>query len=105
MTLAELHTVVLDTGRVLVTLAEMFEATSTVIQLEIKAPETVPHLARYFEAHPADAERTVLTSFQEEALRQARELMPGIQIGRASCRERVENEAVAIGLDKEVHAG
>lgn len=81
MTLAELQSVVLDSGRGVVTLAEMYEATSTVIQLEIKAPETVPHLARYFEAHPADAERTVLTSFQEEALGQARELMPGIRRG------------------------
>ena len=81
LTLAQLQEVVLDSGRGVVTLAEMYEATSTVIQLEIKAPETVPYLARYFEAHPADAERTVLTSFQEEALREARELMPGIRRG------------------------
>src|SRR5699024_2863528 len=81
VTLAVLPAVDLDSGRGVVTLAEMYEATSTVIQLEIKAPETVPHLARYFEAHPADAERTVLTSFQEEALREARELMPGIRRG------------------------
>ncbi|MGO2361722.1 MAG: glycerophosphodiester phosphodiesterase, partial [Brachybacterium tyrofermentans] len=49
MTLAELRSVVLDSGFGVVTLQEMYEATRTVIQLEIKAPETVPYLARYFE--------------------------------------------------------
>src|SRR5699024_7435360 len=34
-----------------------------------------------FAAHPADAERTVLTIFQADALREAREPMPGIRRG------------------------
>src|SRR5690625_6632337 len=72
MTLAELQSVVLDSGHGVVTLAEMYDATSTVIQLEIKAPETVPYLARYFEAHPADAERTVLRSEEHTSELQSR---------------------------------
>lgn len=81
MTLAELRSAVLDSGRGVVTLAEMYDATSTTIQLEVKAPETVPFLARYFGAHPEQAERTVLTSFQEEPLRQASEHLPGVPRG------------------------
>src|SRR5699024_6004214 len=81
MTLAELQSVVLDSGRGVVTLAEMYEATSTVIQLELKAPETVPHLARCPAPRPADAARSVLTSSQEGPLREARELRPGVGRG------------------------
>lgn len=81
MTLAELRSVVLDSGFGVVTLQEMYEATRTVIQLEIKAPETVPYLARYFEAHPEHASRTQLTSFKEEPLRAAMELFPDVPRG------------------------
>lgn len=81
MTLAELQDVVLDSGHGVVTLAEMYDATSTVIQLEIKAPETVPYLARYFEARSADAERTILMSFKEDSLREAAELAPDVRRG------------------------
>lgn len=81
MTLAELRSVVLDSGFGVVTLQEMYEATRTVIQLEIKAPETVPYLARYFEAHPEHAARTQLTSFKEEPLREAMELFPDVPRG------------------------
>lgn len=81
MTLAQLRAVVLDSGRGVVTLGEMYEATSTVIQLEIKAAETVPYLAAYFQAHPEHAERTVLTSFQEAPLHEAITAMPQIPRG------------------------
>ncbi|MGP9680825.1 glycerophosphodiester phosphodiesterase [Brachybacterium sp. AOP3-A1-3] len=81
MTLAQLRSVVLDSGTGVVTLGEMYEATSTVIQLEIKAPDTVPYLARYFADHPDHAARTQLTSFKEEPLREARELFPDVPRG------------------------
>lgn len=81
LTLAELQDVLLDSGRGVVTLAEMYDATSAVIQLEIKAPETVPYLARFFDARPTDAERTVLMSFHEGSLHEASELMPHIPRG------------------------
>jgi glycerophosphoryl diester phosphodiesterase len=81
LTMAQLQAAVLDSGRGVVSLAEMYEATSTGIQLEIKAPETVPHLARYFAEHRADAERTVLMSFQEDALHEAARLMPQVRRG------------------------
>jgi glycerophosphoryl diester phosphodiesterase len=81
LTLSELRAVVLDSGRGVVTLAEMYDATSTAIQLEIKADATVPYLAEFFAARPADAERTVLTSFHQAALREAAERMPQIDRG------------------------
>ncbi|WP_154795323.1 glycerophosphodiester phosphodiesterase [Occultella kanbiaonis] len=80
LTLAELQAVVLDSGRGVVSLAEMYDATSTVIQLEVKDPATVPFLAEFFAARPEDAARTIVTGFDPDALRQAAELMP--QIGR-----------------------
>lgn len=81
LTLAELRAARLDSGHGVVTLAEMYEATSTFIQLEIKAPETVPYLARYFAEHPDHARRTMLTSFKHDALREAAALMPDVPRG------------------------
>ncbi|SKC38255.1 glycerophosphoryl diester phosphodiesterase [Krasilnikoviella flava] len=78
LTLAQLQAARLDSGRGVVTLAEMYAATRTFIQLEIKDPATVPHLASYFSTHPDDAGRTILTGFDPDALRHAAELMPTI---------------------------
>lgn len=78
LTIAELQAAVLDSGRGVVTLAEMYEATRTFIQLEIKDPATVPHLARFFEDHPDHAQRTILTGFDPDALRRCSELMPTV---------------------------
>jgi glycerophosphoryl diester phosphodiesterase len=80
LTLAQLQSVTLDSGRGVVTLAEMYDATKADIQLEIKDPATVPYLARYFAEHPDAAARTILTSFHANALHEAAELMP--QMGR-----------------------
>ncbi|MDQ0644853.1 glycerophosphodiester phosphodiesterase [Microbacterium murale] len=80
LTLAQLQAATLDSGRGVVTLAEMYDATHTFIQLEIKDPAVVPHLARFFEERPDDAARTVLTGFDADAVRHAAEMMP--QIGR-----------------------
>ncbi|MDN5892771.1 MAG: glycerophosphodiester phosphodiesterase [Nocardioides sp.] len=78
LTIAQLQAAVLDSGRGVVTLAEMYEATHTFIQLEIKDPATVSHLARFFEDHPDHAQRTILTGFDPDALRRCSELMPTI---------------------------
>lgn len=78
LTIAQLQAAVLDSGRGVVTLEEMYEATHTFIQLEIKDPATVPHLAEFFAQHPDRAQRTILTGFNPDALRQASELMPNI---------------------------
>lgn len=78
LTIEQLQNVVLDSGRGVVTLAEMYEATTTFIQLEIKDPAAVPHLATFFEQHPEYAQRTILTGFNPDALRRCSELMPTI---------------------------
>jgi glycerophosphoryl diester phosphodiesterase len=87
LTLAELQAVTLTSGRGVVSLAEMYEATTSGIQLEIKAPETVPYLRDYFREHPDDAARTVLTSFKHDPIREASVLMP--EIGRCVIRKTV----------------
>lgn len=97
LTIEQLQSVVLDSGRGVVTLDEMYEATSTFIQLEIKDPATVPHLARYFEDHPSYARRTILTGFNPDALRRSSELMPSI--GRCIIVSKLETaEAFEGGL-------
>ncbi|MDP3952489.1 glycerophosphodiester phosphodiesterase family protein [Microbacterium sp.] len=78
LTLTQLQGATLDSGRGVVTLAEMYDATHTFIQLEIKDPAVVPHLARFFEERPEDAARTVLTGFDADAVRHAAEAMPHI---------------------------
>lgn len=78
LVLEQLQSVTLDSGRGVVTLAEMYDATRTFIQLEIKDPAVVPYLARFFEERPADAARTALTGFDADAVRHAAELMPSI---------------------------
>lgn len=78
LTIAQLETVVLDSGRGVVTLAEMYDATHSPIQLEIKDPATVPHLARFFQGHPEHAKRTILTGFNADALHECATLMPDI---------------------------
>ncbi|MGW8484459.1 glycerophosphodiester phosphodiesterase [Microbacterium sp. NPDC055903] len=79
LTLGELRSAVLDSGRSVVTLAEMYDATRSRIQLEIKDPAAVPHLAEFFRARPADARRTILSGFSVEALRDAADAMPRLR--------------------------
>lgn len=78
LTLAQLQAATLDSGRGVVTLAEMYDATHSFIQLEIKDPAVVPYLARFFGERPADAARTALTGFDADAVRHAAEAMPHI---------------------------
>lgn len=78
LTLAELQSAVLDSGRGVVSLEEMYDATSTVIQLEVKDPATVPFLADFFAERPTDADRTIMTGFNADALRHAAQVMPRI---------------------------
>ncbi|MGL3149643.1 glycerophosphodiester phosphodiesterase [Microbacterium sp. A82] len=78
LTLAQLQAVTLDSGRGVVTLTEMYDATRTFIQLEIKDSAAVPYLAKFFEERPADAARTALASFSADVVGHAAELMPHI---------------------------
>ena len=79
LTLVQVRAAKLNSGEPAPTLLEMYEATHTEIQLEIKDPAAVPLLKRFFDSRPADAERTILASFSPDALRHACELMPQIR--------------------------
>lgn len=98
LTLAQLQSVILDSGRGVVSLTEMYDATTTVIQLEIKDPAVVPYLERFFAERPDDAARTMITGFSADAVRAAAEAMP--QIRRMIIVSAIEHaEAFEGGLD------
>lgn len=78
LTLAQLQAAKLNSGRGVVTLEEMYDATSSSIELEIKDPAVIPHLKRFFAERPADAARTTLSGFDADAIRDAAEAMPSI---------------------------
>lgn len=63
------------------TLAQMYEATTRAIQLEIKDPTTMDGLVDYFAAHPEHAARTMITGFSVEAITTAADRMPDIARG------------------------
>lgn len=63
------------------TLAQMYEATSTTIQLEIKDPAAIDGLITFFDDHPRAAARTILTSFSAEAMAVAADRLPRIPRG------------------------
>jgi glycerophosphoryl diester phosphodiesterase len=68
LTLEQIRGVVLDSGRPVLTFEEALDETTVDLQVEIKAVEVVPEVARIVLSRPADAGRTRFTSFQPEAL-------------------------------------
>lgn len=80
-TMSELEQVVLDSGRSVLTFAEVCAATTTDLQVEIKDPRCLPGVAQMLQAQPGLAERMVFTSFQRAALEQAAALLPQIPRG------------------------
>ncbi|MGC0249230.1 glycerophosphodiester phosphodiesterase [Pseudactinotalea sp. Z1748] len=77
LTLAQLQSVTLGSGRGVVTLEEMYEATRVRIQLEIKDPAVTPHLAQYYASRPQHARRTIVASFCADVTRAVADLIPG----------------------------
>lgn len=71
----------LGAGQRVPTLAEMYAATTTPIQLEIKALAAVDGLVDHFADHPEDAQRTILSSFSIEAMTVAADRLPDIRRG------------------------
>ncbi|SDT25246.1 glycerophosphodiester phosphodiesterase [Microlunatus soli] len=63
------------------TLQEMYAATTTPVQLEIKALAAVDGLVGYFTDHPDDAERTIISSFSIEAMAAAADRLPDVRRG------------------------
>ena len=81
LSLEELRGVDLGEWLGIPTLTEALDATTTAIQIEIKDPRVVPAAAVIVNARPQDFERLQFTSFNHEALVQAKELCPQIQRG------------------------
>jgi glycerophosphoryl diester phosphodiesterase len=81
LALAELLTVTLDSGRPVPTFAEVLDATTAALQVEIKAIDAVPAVAKMLAERPAAAARVSFTSFLPEALLLLRALAPHIRRG------------------------
>lgn len=60
---------------------EVLDATTVTLQVEIKAVEAVPEVARVVAGRPDDARRIRFTSFLPEALHRLRELAPDVPRG------------------------
>lgn len=78
---SKISSVDLGSGQRVPTLEEMYAATSTPIQLEVKALEAVDGLVGYFADHPDDAARTIISSFSLEAMAAAVEKLPDLRRG------------------------
>jgi glycerophosphoryl diester phosphodiesterase len=63
------------------TLEQMYQATTRLIQLEIKDLAAIDGLADFFPRHPGYAERTILTGFSIEAMIAVAEKLPEISRG------------------------
>lgn len=63
------------------TLQQMYDVTTRVIQLEIKDLAAIDALAGFLDDHPAEAARTILTSFSAEAMAVASRRLPRIPRG------------------------
>lgn len=63
------------------TLQQMYEATQSTIQLEIKDLRTIDGLVDYFADHPDHAARTLLTGFSTDAMAQVSTRLPDIPRG------------------------
>jgi len=81
LTLDEVTRVRLDSGRPVLTLPEVYRATTTTLQVEIKDPACVTAVARFFHDHPEHAPRTLFTSFDADALEELKALLPDIPRG------------------------
>lgn len=79
--LDQLLTVPLDSGHPVLTFSEVMDATSVLLQVEIKDPQAVPALAGLVLDRPQDAARIRFTSFRPEALFLLREHAPGLPRG------------------------
>lgn len=63
------------------TLEQMYDATSSTIQLEIKDPAVIDSLVDFFAEHRDHGERTILTGFSIEAISTAAERLPRVRRG------------------------
>lgn len=81
LTMSQLEEIPLTSGRSVLRLEEVYEATSTALQVEIKDPNCVEMLSRYLRRHPQSAQRTLFTSFRAQALRDLKRLLPEVSRG------------------------
>ncbi len=81
LTYEQIRSVDVGAGERVPTFEEVLDATSVALQVEIKAVEAVPEVARIVARRPDDARRIRFTSFLPEALHRLRKLAPDVPRG------------------------
>ncbi|MEO3748220.1 glycerophosphodiester phosphodiesterase family protein [Plantactinospora sp. B5E13] len=81
LTWSKIGSIDVGDGERVPTLEQMYQATTRVIQLEIKDLAAIDGLVDFFPDHADYAERTILTSFSVEAMATVAEKLPGIRRG------------------------
>lgn len=81
LSLAQLQAIPLASGHAVLTLAEMLELTTCVLQMEIKDPCAVPAVAVLLRQFPAHKKRIRATSFLPEALSLLQRHLPDVPRG------------------------
>lgn len=81
LTWSKISSVDVGEGERVPTLEQMYQATTRVIQLEIKDLAAIDGLVDFFPDHPDYAERTILTGFSVEAMATVAEKLPEIRRG------------------------
>ncbi|GAA3587565.1 glycerophosphodiester phosphodiesterase family protein [Nonomuraea rosea] len=81
LTWSTISSVDVGEGERVPTLEQMYQATTRLIQLEIKDLAAIDGLTGFFPQHPGYAERTILTGFSVEAMITVAEKLPEIPRG------------------------
>lgn len=91
MTLDRIQSIDLHGGHRVHTFAEVCEATSVRLQVEIKDPDVVPLLIDYLRTHPSHGSRMIITSFDADALAAVHEAVPSVRTGIIVMRHPVDD--------------
>ncbi len=81
LTLEEVQQIHLSNSQAVPTLQEVLEATKLPIQVELKAPGTVPAIAAHLDAHPEHLHRLLFISFIDSALIELTDRLPDCRVG------------------------
>lgn len=97
LTRSEVDEIQLRNGQTIPTLAEVLDATTTPLQIEIKAAGAVLPLIDLLRSRPEQHDRIMVTTFQDDLLRQVAEERLGVELG--IIRSRHDPERLGIFVD------
>lgn len=97
LTRSQVDEITLRHGQTIPTLAEVLDATTTPLQVEIKAAGAVAPLIELLRSRPEQRDRIMVTTFQDDLLRQVAAERLGVELG--IIRSRHDPERLGIFVD------